>query len=103
MREAKIFLQGRLAGILREEVPGGKYTFIYLDDYDGPGISLTMPRNGQAYEYDRFPPFFEGLLPEGEMLGGLLRQLKIDAKDLFSQLMAVGRDLVGAVTVEEIK
>ncbi len=45
----------------------------------------------------------EGLLPEGEMLGGLLRQLKIDAKDLFSQLMAVGRDLVGAVTVEEIK
>jgi len=27
----------------------------------------------------------------------------LDAKDLFSQLMAVGRDLVGAVTVEEIK
>ena len=103
MREAKIFLQGRLAGILRERVPGTKYTFIYSHDYDGPPVSLTMPRNRQTYEYDRFPPFFEGLLPEGEMLGGLLRQLKIDAKDLFSQLMAVGQDVVGAVTVEEIK
>jgi serine/threonine-protein kinase HipA len=36
------------------------------------------------------------------MLDGLLRQQKIDKDDLFSQLVAVGKDLVGAVTVEEI-
>jgi serine/threonine-protein kinase HipA len=36
------------------------------------------------------------------MLDALLRQQKIDRNDLFGQLVTVGRDLVGAVTVEEI-
>jgi len=33
------------------------------------------------------------------MLEGLLRQCKIDRTDLFGQLLAVGGDTVGAVTV----
>ncbi len=33
---------------------------------------------------------------------GLLRQAKIDRNDLMSQLIAVGADLVGNVTVEAI-
>ena len=37
------------------------------------------------------------------MLDGLLRQRKIDKDDYFSQLLAVGKDLVGAVTVEEMQ
>ncbi|MFW5877858.1 MAG: HipA N-terminal domain-containing protein, partial [bacterium] len=45
---------------------------------------------------------FEGLLPEGIQLEGLLKFNKIDRNDLFSQLMAVGDDMVGAVTVKEI-
>ena len=44
--------------------------------------------------------FFEGLLPEGIMLEGLLRYAKIDKNDYFSQLIQVGHDLVGNVTVE---
>ena len=35
------------------------------------------------------------------MLEGLLRQRKIDRKDFFAQLVAVGADTVGAVTVME--
>ena len=35
------------------------------------------------------------------MLDGLLRQRKIDRDDLFGQLVAVGEDVVGAVTVFE--
>ena len=54
----------------------------------------------KKFSFDGFPPFFEGLLPEGIMLEGLLRQLKIDANDYFSQLLATGKDLIGAVTVE---
>ena len=34
------------------------------------------------------------------MLEGLLRQHKIDAHDRLAQLLVVGGDLVGAVTVE---
>jgi serine/threonine-protein kinase HipA len=60
-----------------------------------------MPVATRAYDFDEFPPFFDGLLPEGFQLDALLRQRKIDASDFFSQLVAVGGDLVGAVTVDE--
>ncbi len=42
-----------------------------------------------------FPPFFDGLLPEGYQLEGLLKFGKFDRNDLFSQLMAIGEDMVG--------
>ncbi|MDX2346428.1 MAG: HipA N-terminal domain-containing protein [Legionella sp.] len=48
-----------------------------------------------------FPGFFEGLLPEGVILEALLRQYKIDENDYFQQLIIVGRNVVGAVTIEE--
>ena len=35
------------------------------------------------------------------MLDGLLRQRKVDRGDLFGQLLAVGEDVVGAVTIIE--
>ena len=56
----------------------------------------------KKYTFNKFPPFFEGLLPEGIQLEGLLKLNKIDRNDLFSQLIAVGDDVVGAVTVKEI-
>jgi serine/threonine-protein kinase HipA len=52
------------------------------------------------YEFKTFPPFFDGLLPEGAQLEGLLRLKKLDRSDYFGQLISVGQDLVGAVTVE---
>ena len=55
------------------------------------------------YVFPAFPAFFEGLLPEGMMLESLLRKFKLDHTDYFGQLIQVGHDLVGAVTVEEIK
>ncbi len=101
MRTAKIYFCGIPAGRLFEEEGKHRYIFGYLPDYTGPAISLTMPLRKEDYEFDRFPPFFDGLLPEGIMLDGLLRSLKIDRNDYFSQLIAVGHDLVGAVTVEK--
>ncbi|MGD0664778.1 MAG: HipA N-terminal domain-containing protein, partial [Rhabdochlamydiaceae bacterium] len=59
-----------------------------------------MPTEQKVYEFDRFPPFFEGLLPEGVMLEGLLRQTKLDRDDLMGQLLSVGGDVVGNVTIE---
>ena len=86
------------AGILTEERPD-RYVFRYHDSYDGPAISLTMPLRKEPYIFDEFPPFFEGLLPEGGQLMGLLSIRKIDQDDYFQQLVATGGDLVGAVTV----
>lgn len=102
MRQARVFMHGRFAGILEELVTDEKYRFVYCEGYDGNPISLTMPTEQQIYEFSGFPAFFDGLLPEGEMLEGLLRQRKIDRLDCFAQLMAVGGEMVGAVTVQEI-
>jgi len=102
MRAAGIFVQGKLAGRLEEMEPGHKYRFIYRSGYDGPAVSLTMPTTESEYTFDRFPPFFDGLLPEGAMLEGLLKQNKIDRQDYFTQLLAVGGDMVGAVTAEAV-
>jgi len=102
MRRAEVFMHGEKAGILIEQGKNEQYRFNYYNDYDGPSISVTMPVEKKIFEYNHFPPFFEGLLPEGVNLGMLLRTKKIDRNDSFSQLLAVGEDTVGAVTVREI-
>ncbi len=98
MREADVFQQGVRAGILCER-SSDRYEFLYEPDYTGPPVSLTMPVRREPYLYTRFPPFFEGLLPEGFQLEALLRQAKLDKIDYWSQLLQVGADLVGSVTV----
>lgn len=102
MKSAKILVSGLEAGILNELDFGKRYRFEYLQNYSGTPVSLTMPLSQLVYEYDSFPPFFDGLLPEGYQLDGLLKFGKIDRNDLFSQLIAVGDDLVGNVTVKEM-
>lgn len=101
MRKARIFVHDIEAGIF-EELKGGKYTFTYHSNYHGAPVSLTMPLKNTDYIFDAFPPFFEGLLPEGNMLEALLRKYKIDRNDYFGQLLQVGQDVVGAVTIEEL-
>jgi serine/threonine-protein kinase HipA len=103
MRSAKIFVNGFEAGILAELDFSKKYRFNYFKGYSGTPVSLTMPLSQHVYEFDSFPPFFDGLLPEGYQLEGLLKFGKIDRNDLYSQLLAVGDDLVGNVTAKEIK
>ena len=66
-------------------------------------VSMTMPLKERHYKYSQFPPFFDGLLPEGIQLEALLKIGKIDSDDYLEQLIRVGHDLVGNVTVEEMK
>lgn len=101
MRAASILIHGVEAGIL-EELDKGSYRFIYRENYQGPPVSLAMPIKQRVYEYHKFPSFFEGLLPEGIMLEALLRRYKLDRSDYFGQLLQVGGDVVGAVTIEAL-
>ncbi len=102
MRKAIVLVHGIRAGVLTELSPKD-YHFEYDDNYDSDAVSLTMPIHLKKYSYKSFPPFFEGLLPEGILLQGLLRLGKIDNKDYFSQLVATGNDLVGSTTVKLMK
>ncbi len=100
---AEVYVHNLPAGLLEKEKEGELYRFSYLPGYAGPPVSLTMPVREEPYLFPEFPPFFEGLLPEGTQLESLLRRRKIDRGDCFSQLLAVGSDMVGAVTVYPLK
>ena len=102
MRKARVLINNSEAGTLIEVNFRKKYRFEYLSGYSGMPVSLTMSVKNRIYEFDTFPPFFDGLLPEGFQLEGLLKFGKIDRSDQFSQLIAIGADMVGNVTIEEI-
>jgi len=100
LRRATIRLHDEAAALFIEHERNRSYEITYLPEYNGSSVSLTMPVRRESYRFDRFPPFVDGLLPEGTMLDALLRSAKIDRDDPFSQILVVGKDLVGAVTVE---
>jgi serine/threonine-protein kinase HipA len=102
MRKAIICVQNNRAGVLTEISPN-EYYFEYDDNYRGDWVSLTMPINQKKYSYNSFPPFFDGLLPEGAMLQGLLKNTICNPNDYFSQLIAIGDNLVGAVTIKLVE
>lgn len=103
MKKAKVYVNEDYAGDLIEVTKTKSYRFEYLPDYKGMSVSMTMPLSKRIYEYDRFPPFFEGLLPEGRMKEALLQRAKLDEDDLFEQLIRVGQEMVGNVTVKRVK
>ncbi len=98
-RAATILQQGQPAGRL-EEVDDGSWQFTYFPKYTGQPVSLTLPIRPVPYHFEEFPPPFEGLLPEGIQLEALLRKHKIDRGDAFSQLVVVGADLVGSLSIQ---
>lgn len=99
MHQVKVFNNKIFAGYLKF-IFDNQYIFEYEDDYKGAPISLTMPITKKKYEFNNFPPFFDGLLPEGMQLEGLLKIAKLDRDDYMGQLLQVGRDLVGSITIE---
>jgi len=99
MRYAWVYV-GREKAARLIEYSKNHYELFYEKTYKGPPISLALPAR-EMYSFDSFPSFFEGLLPEGVQLEALLKQKKIERNDYFSQLIAVGQDMVGAVTVVE--
>ncbi|MFH0785327.1 MAG: HipA N-terminal domain-containing protein [Pseudomonadota bacterium] len=99
MRIADVYYENLMAGQLIEIENNRDYRFVYDPRYVGPPISQTMPVRKEEYSFKMLPPFFDGLLPEGFQLEALLRRMKLDRYDTFGQLLTVGGDTVGAVTV----
>lgn len=100
MRIASIIVHQTEAGKLIEKDNNEGYIVQYHPNYQGDPISLTMPVRLAPYVFKEFPPFFDGVLPEGPQLEALLRYAKLDRYDYFGQLITVGGDLVGAVSVK---
>ena len=89
MRKAKVYVKGIEAGMLSELVQGKEYVLEYLEEYKGLEVSRTMPITQKVYKFNNFPPFFDGLLPEGIQLEGLLKIKKIE--DIINSIKEDGK------------
>lgn len=106
MRQARIYYQDKVAGILKE-TDEGDYEFRYEDEYinEHPNdfITFSMPVSEAVYREKRLFPFFEGLIPEGWLLDIASKNWKINRNDRMGLLLACCRNCIGAVSVEPIR
>lgn len=100
-KRGKVYLGPELAGSIEER--DGLCVFAYDGKYLAkPGakpVSLTLPLRAEPYEDKVMIPFFDGLIPEGWMLGLLTRNWKIDPRDRMSLLLLACKDCIGNVSV----
>jgi serine/threonine-protein kinase HipA len=102
-----VFLHDAEVGTLLRSA--GQYIFsfgeAYAADPDRPTLSLSYKstRGGLLTAVrgsPRLPPFFANLLPEGHLRGYLAQRAGVDGRDELGLLVALGRDLPGAVRLE---
>ena len=102
-RSGYVYIQNHFAGIIAETEEG--YTFAYDKDYlnreDAVAVSLTIPLRQEPYETTILFPFFDGLIPEGWLLGVVSRNWKISQKDRFGLLLSACRDCIGDVSIRK--
>jgi serine/threonine-protein kinase HipA len=105
MKQAKIYVYNRLAGVLTEDENG--YTFQYDDSYlhtdNAEAVSLTLPLSTEPYHDKVLFAFFDGLIPEGWLLNIAEKSWKINERDRMSLLLACCKDCIGAVSVISIQ
>jgi serine/threonine-protein kinase HipA len=101
MKRAKVYLYDIFAGMLTEDEDG--FTFEYDTDFiesdKAEAVSLTLPLSQEPYHSSVLFPFFDGLIPEGWLLGIAEKSWKINQRDRMSLLMACCKDCIGAVSV----
>lgn len=98
---ADVYKAGVLAGMMWRI--GDEVTFEYVAGYDGPPLASTVPVGARATgSRMQAPPFFAGLLPEGESRRRMLaRALHVSEDDELGLLIHLGADTVGDVQIVE--
>lgn len=102
MRRAEVRVNGRIAGILTEELDK-TYSFEYQEDYltdqSAIAVSLTLPMRKEPYRSPYLFPCFSNLLSEGANKALQCKLHKLDADDEFGLLLATAQyDCIGALT-----
>lgn len=102
-RVANVYFENRLAGVLSQTAD--EYRFVYDADYlaGGTPLSFNLPLQEDAFVSAGLFSFFENLASEGWLRRLQSQQQKIGENDRFGLLLANGKDLVGAVSVEPVE
>lgn len=96
-----VYLNEDLAGRLREEK--GRLFFAYDQEWIASErfvpLSVTMPPRGTAFADDVARPFFENLLPEGQIRAAIAKLKHVSERNTFALLGEIGGDCAGAVSL----
>jgi serine/threonine-protein kinase HipA len=101
-RQAKIFVNDLLAGLLTESSEGDysfKYDTEYLANEKNNSVSLTLPKREEVYTSEILFPFFDGLIPEGWLMDIGIKNWKLNNKDRMGLLLYLCGDCIGNVSV----
>lgn len=101
MNRLAVHMRDRRVGALTRGAQPGEYSFAYerIDDGREMRLSVSLPVREEGYGPSEARPFFEGLLPEGEVRERIARDLKVSAGNSFELLAKLGRDCAGAVVL----
>lgn len=104
-RTAYVYVRNIYAGELAETDEGYSFTYDtkYLGSEGAGAVSLTLPPAETPYYSKTLFPFFDGLIPEGWLLGAVSRNWKLDTKDRFGLLLVACKDGIGNVSIREEK
>ena len=96
-----VYFNAELAGALREEK--GRLYFHYASPWlQSPNfvpLSIPLPPSPDEYGDDVVRPFFENLLPEGEIRIAVARLKQVSEKNTFGLLAEIGGDCAGAISL----
>lgn len=100
-RKGFVYIQNRFAGVLAETEEGYRFSYDkeYLKSEHAVAVSLTIPLREESYDSTVLFPFFDGLIPEGWLLGVVSRNWKINQNDRFGLLMSVCKDCIDDVYI----
>ena len=101
MRQAKIFVDDILAGLLSENEEGYvfQYEKAYLESMVKKPVSLTLPLQKEPFKAEYLFPFFDGLIPEGWLLNIAQKNWKLNPRDRMGLLMDTCKDCIGNISV----
>lgn len=96
-----VYLNEDLAGRLREEK--GRLVFAYDQEWIASErfvpLSVTMPPQEAVFSDDVARPFFENLLPEGQIRAAIAKLKHVSERNTFGLLGEIGGDCAGAVSL----
>ena len=102
MRELEILLSGERIGWLTETRKGARFAYDELVAERWPGrplLSAALPVKRRPYSEGLTGAWFEGLLPEGERLDRICRELRCASGDYIGILAEIGWECAGAVSI----
>ncbi|MFP4467042.1 MAG: type II toxin-antitoxin system HipA family toxin [Candidatus Goldiibacteriota bacterium] len=97
-RRLEVYLYDKKTGILEDN--GSELIFRYDAGADAP-LSIRMPVREKEYRDKECRPFFENLLPEGNMRVLVAQKERVSPENVFSLLDKIGGDCAGAVSLYE--